>query len=128
MIYVINEWNGRSYKCHEMDIDCSNRWNIAVHNNNHTPILYFKTCGYCGTEFRNRAELFYHLGFMNIDIRNDYEKEYYLGDTPQFKRIRHVDEFITHLFMSKLTRKRLRDDKVVIDLQVEELSKRMKSL
>ena len=45
-----------------------------------------------------------------------------------FKRIRHVDEFITHLFMSKLTRKRLRDDKVIIDLQVEELSKRMKSL
>ena len=33
-----------------------------------------KVCSYCGTRFASRNQLFYHLGFHNIDIRQWWEK------------------------------------------------------
>ena len=106
MIYVVNQWNGRQYKCHENDIDASNRWNLLLHDNSQTPILYYKTCGYCGTDFRTRVDLFDHLGFMNIDTRNDYENELYFEDNPVFDRIKHVDEYINNIYLSKISKKK----------------------
>lgn len=32
-------------------------------------------CAYCHTEFESRNKLFYHLGFMNIDIRRQQQNK-----------------------------------------------------
>lgn len=44
-------------------------FDFKVHDNNVTPIqMPTTTCAYCHTVFESRSALFYHLGFMNIDI------------------------------------------------------------
>ena len=42
----------------------------SLHNNEITPsyISKSKMCGYCGHCFHSRNQLFYHLGYHNIDI------------------------------------------------------------
>ena len=69
IVYNFNSFNGRYY-CYDMDAYdiCTDMFDWSKHDTNLTPVMKHTVCGYCGTEFISRSRLFYHLGFMNIDI------------------------------------------------------------
>ncbi len=66
-----NKYTHRYYSYDLEDVDTSSdMFNIDLHDNDidfERP-LPRKKCMYCHTIFKSRNELFYHLGFMNIDI------------------------------------------------------------
>lgn len=70
-IYRFNFFNGRYY-CYDSnkhDIVNDPLFDFELHDNSITPNMSDRlTCGYCNTRFMTRTQLFYHLGFMNIDI------------------------------------------------------------
>jgi hypothetical protein len=117
MIEVHNEWNGKYYSYPYDLINNDPKWNRYVHNNNYTPNMSNPLkCGYCNTSFLTRYDLFYHLGFMNIDIRCNHEKEKHIevddydidGNLiPIFNKNNLVDDLI--LDMNCLGLKRMRD-------------------
>lgn len=87
-IYKFNNFTGKYYKYDLDDFDFfSPMFNESVHNNDIKP-LYDKTstkCGYCEHIFDSRNQLFYHLGYHNINIRFDkmddkMEEDIELGD------------------------------------------------
>jgi hypothetical protein len=71
----------------------------SLHKNEHNALIVDPyVCSYCQTSFDSRNKLFYHLGFMGIDVRHshmgedgdiDYElKEYLHKKKKQRKRWR----------------------------------------
>lgn len=62
------------------------------------------TCAYCQTEFESRNKLFYHLGYMNINIRRSKNKDHDFGLLQQSKK-RKIGQI--HTFCKQL-RKRLK--------------------
>jgi hypothetical protein len=87
-IYKFNNFTGKYYKYDIDEFDFfSPMFNESVHNNDIKP-LYDKTstkCGYCEHIFNSRNQLFYHLGYHNINIRFDkitdkMEEDIELGD------------------------------------------------
>ena len=78
MITVQNVWNGKRYSFNESEMNDTPMWNKRIHDNSITPdISHPLKCGYCNVKFMCRCDLFYHLGFMNIDIRNPYSSSEY---------------------------------------------------
>jgi len=80
-VYSYNNYNGKLYKYKLDEIDLfPPMFNIEIHDNDLIPASYDKTsanykfekykCMYCHTYFASRNKLFYHLGFMNININN----------------------------------------------------------
>ena len=75
-VYKFNDYTKTYYRYdhdeHDMD---TVEFDVTLHDNNLEVVPTCKTrCVYCGTEFTSRNKLFYHLGFMNIDIRTPTEK------------------------------------------------------
>ncbi len=72
-MYVIryNNYTNRYYSYDTEKYDMSTpMFDKDLHNNDvdfERPLSKLK-CQYCGTYFDSRDDLFYHLGFMNIDI------------------------------------------------------------
>ena len=67
-----NVFTNKHYRIHLDDIEDigSNQYNTNIHNNEIIPqIINPHICGYCQTLFSSRNKLFYHLGFMGIDIK-----------------------------------------------------------
>lgn len=80
-MYLI-KYNPFSKKYYKYDTDeydiFSPMFDAALHNNEMTPMCLSKTtCMYCNTEFASRNKLFYHLGFMGIDVFAGKPKDYY---------------------------------------------------
>lgn len=104
MIEVRNEWNGKYYSYPHNLVNNDPKWNRHIHNNNFSPDMSNPLkCGYCNTTFLTRYDLFYHLGFMNIDIRRQHEKDMHTGLEdydldgnliPIFKKNNLVDDLI----------------------------------
>jgi hypothetical protein len=71
-VYKYNEYTKKYYKYDSDLVDLFDpMFDDDLHDNNLTPMtLLTKKCMYCNTEFSSRNQLFHHLGFMNIDIRN----------------------------------------------------------
>ena len=72
IVYKKNSFTNKYYKYDLDDYDYFGpMFDESLHNNNITPKYdkYDTTCAYCGTSFCSRNQLFYHLGFMNIDIK-----------------------------------------------------------
>lgn len=80
-IYKFNKYTGKYYKYSISEYNMySDMFNEFLHNNDVDPdIVDHHTCGYCKTSFNSRNQLFYHLGFMNIDIgkKRIRKKRYY---------------------------------------------------
>ena len=69
-VYKYNIYTKKYYKYDMDDHDILGiDFDETLHKNECIPYLVDKlTCGYCNTVFPSRNKLFYHLGFMNIDI------------------------------------------------------------
>ena len=69
-----NPHNGKYYRVNTESIKHFNEYtfNKTVHNNDSYPMIVDPyVCGYCDTCFQSRNKLFYHLGFMGINIETD---------------------------------------------------------
>jgi hypothetical protein len=79
-----NVWNGKSYTYDSDEYDMfTPMFDEQLHNNDHiAQIVNPYVCGYCQTSFESRSRLFYHLGFMGIDVRSKY------GDQDHVRRHR----------------------------------------
>jgi hypothetical protein len=68
-------------------------FNKAVHNNDHYPLIVDPyICGYCETCFESRNKLFYHLGFMGINIQTSTKFE--MKKKQYKRRISHAQDNI----------------------------------
>lgn len=74
--YNENKYNGVTYKYDLDEYDMMNdpMFDASIHDNTIEIMPSEReedryTCAYCKTQFESRNKLFYHLGFMNIDIR-----------------------------------------------------------
>jgi hypothetical protein len=67
-----NHWTQKNYEYHIDSRHLStDTFNQNLHNNDQIPqVVDPYVCGYCNTRFSTRNNLFYHLGFMNIDTRD----------------------------------------------------------
>ena len=121
MIEVRNQWNGKYYYYNHNAISNTKQWDKKLHDNNVTPDMSIKNmCGYCKTIFNHRSSLFYHLAFMNIDIRdrNEYPLEYDIdeydknGNPLPFFRDENttIDDLILDMNSCKLKRNRDEND------------------
>jgi hypothetical protein len=77
-IYKFNKYTGKYYKYSISEYNTyADMFNEFLHNNDIEPgFIDNHTCGYCKTSFNSRNQLFYHLGFMNIDISKKYKARY----------------------------------------------------
>ena len=68
-----NIWNGKTYQYDEDKYDIfTDMFDEKLHNNDITPLIINPyVCGYCQTIFSSRTKLFYHLGYMGININNE---------------------------------------------------------
>ena len=70
-----NDYDNKIYKIMLLNYDTSrSEFDSKLHNNDITPMINDcqpTTCMYCMTTFDSRNKLFNHLGFMNIDTRNE---------------------------------------------------------
>jgi len=70
-ILKYNKYTHRYYKYNLEDVDISSSmFDENIHDNDidfEKPMPKTR-CMYCNTIFKTRSDLFYHLGFMNIDI------------------------------------------------------------
>lgn len=105
-ILKYNKYTHRYYSYNTEDIDLSApMFDEKLHNNDidfERP-FHRNMCQYCGTKFNSRNELFYHLGFMNINIgrrkRNRFFKYKGKNEVVLIKRSRYD-------FTSKSNKKR----------------------
>lgn len=69
-VYRYNQYTGKHYKYNIDLVDTGHpMFDDSLHNNDITPdVVDSYTCAYCNTCFESRSKLFYHLGFMNINI------------------------------------------------------------
>lgn len=78
--YRINIHNENKYMTYS-----PNTFNKAVHDNSITPMIVDPyVCAYCDTRFSSRNKLFYHLGYMGINIFND--RKIYFDNREKRKR------------------------------------------
>lgn len=75
-VYNINKYNGITYKYDLDDYDIMNdpAFDETLHDNSidvnsFSSLGHMYNCAYCKQAFESRNKLFYHLGYMNIDIR-----------------------------------------------------------
>ena len=70
-VFKYNEYTKKYYKYDADEVDlCDPMFDHDLHNNRLTPMtMHPKICMYCNKVFSSRNQLFYHLGYMNIDIR-----------------------------------------------------------
>lgn len=94
----------------------------SLHLNHLDPKTVDKTvCGYCGTCFASRNQLFYHLNFMNIDTRKirrqdayEHEEDCNLGD---------YGFSISHKITKKIRRVNMKKRKETVGLIASQLDK-----
>ena len=73
-LYKYNEYTKKYYK-YDMDLYdiMSPMFDETIHVPNDQGMMWGSNnrniCHFCGTVFDSRNQLFYHLGYMNIDIR-----------------------------------------------------------
>lgn len=72
-VYKYNQYT-KKYYAYNLDLYDINSpmFNETLHSHNDSNVPLTCTpyeCGYCNTFFASRNSLFYHLGFMDIDIR-----------------------------------------------------------
>lgn len=115
-VYKFNIYTKKYYKYDIDEVDLlSSMFDDNLHNNELYPVpLERNVCKYCNSMFLTRNKLFYHLGFMNIDIRKDQNEMLYdefndeLGDFGLEKKKRNKRQqrrFQTYL-KSKITKRK----------------------
>ena len=83
-IYKFNQFTGKHYKYDMDEYDIfSPMFDEGLHANQEVvagAVRDSMTCLYCHTEFPSRNQLFYHLGYHNVDIRKAGDTEEYNCD------------------------------------------------
>ena len=80
LIYRFNQYTNKYYSydmsCHDVN---DPMFDETLHNIDVTPIIDDEKpsiCAYCGTDFKKRNKLFYHLGFMNINVNGQQKPSF----------------------------------------------------
>lgn len=91
-LYKYNQYTMKYYKYDMDEYDIMTpMFDETIHIENDHGMLWGSddknTCTFCGTQFDSRNQLFYHLGYMNIDIRkhtNNYNEDEYDDEKGDF--------------------------------------------
>lgn len=93
-IHKYNQYTQKHYRYALEDVDLTSpMFDERIHDNNIEVIAptSCNVCMYCDCVFESRNKLFYHLGYMNIDIGRD--KDYYKQQKRHKRRFSLVKRF-----------------------------------